>query len=69
MEPSEYPDSPFREMFEKWERRLDAIFDRFSEPNLHDSLTVSKSVSGETGDETPSSHQYLRPQTRERTFH
>ena len=28
MEPSEYPDSPFLEMFEKWERRLDAIFDR-----------------------------------------
>ena len=46
----EYPDSPLREMFEKWERRFDAIFDRFSEPNLHGGLSVPTPVSGEISD-------------------
>ena len=63
MEPSEYPDSPFREMFQKWEKRLDDLFDRIS-GNLHDMPAGSTSVSGEISDDTPLSHQYLRPQSK-----
>ena len=50
MKPSENPDSPFREMFEKLERKFDAIFDRFSEPNLHGDLSVPTPISGEISD-------------------
>ena len=65
MEPSEYPDSPFREMFEKWERRLDAIFDRFSVPNSCGVLSGSEPVSEEISDETSVSYVYLSPQNGE----
>ena len=65
MKPSEYPDSPFREMFEKWEKRLDDMFDRISEQILHNSLSVSTPVSGEINDETPIRYMCLSPQDGE----
>ena len=64
MKPSEYPDSPFREMFEMWERRLDKIFDRISGP-LHDMPAGSTSVSRENSDETPISYICPSPQDGE----
>ena len=67
MKPSEYPDSPFREMFEKWEKRLDDMFDRISEQILHNSLSGSEPISEETSDETSvtCSYVHLSPQNGE----
>ena len=64
MKPSEYPDSPFRGMFEMWERRLDEIFDRISGP-LNDMPAGSTSVSRENSDETPISYICPSPQDGE----